>query len=114
MTPRNRNVISHSDITVSSTSYFNLLISSNCILSLAWYDTFHLIGTDNIKDLLRLFRQRFQHNKILIWSFNIHDVDYLIVVCYLEWKVDFAKFTIHLFEFQNNLTFVHLFSSFCF
>jgi len=52
--------------------------------------------------------QRFEHDEILLRAVNLHNVDNAIVISQLEGEIDFTKFTVELFELQNDLLSVDL------
>ena len=88
MTPRDRNIISDSNIAFTSTSYLDALAVCN------------IVCVNNIKYFLTFRRKRLENDIVLAWAVNFNDVDDLVVVCNLEWKVYFAQFTVKLLKFD--------------
>jgi hypothetical protein len=71
---------------------------------LTWDCRFHLFSIDDVEDLLGRFgRQRFKNNEILFRALDVDDIDDLVIVSNLEWKIYSAKFAVKLLEFDDNL-----------
>lgn len=92
-------VSTHADVV----GYPNVAVLSSsdlqCLLSIGVYD---------IEALLSIVTQGLEDNEILFRSLNLYDVDYLVVVSYLERKYLLAQFAIQLLELNDDLSLVDL------
>lgn len=59
----------------------------------------HVLCIDNVECFSGLTGQTLKDDEVLGWVIDLHYIDDLVLVGNFEWKVDFAQFTIQLFEF---------------
>lgn len=108
---RHRDVVRDPNIRVSPTTDLNLVVRYVCGVGLSRHRGFHLLCIYDVEYFLGLLGQRLKDNEVLFGAVDLNDVYDSVAVGNFEREIDFAKFAVELFEFDNDLLAVDLASA---